>query len=86
MLQIFREANNLSDPLLIGSLVVGTLVLLFVLTSAVVICKRSKKKKMVEENMAVDENPVYQQYELVGPNYERQYSTHEVVDSNNYYE
>ena len=36
--------------------------------------------------MAVDENPVYQQYELVGPNYERQYSTHEVVDSNTYYE
>ena len=35
--------------------------------------------------MAVDENPVYQQYELVGPNYERQYSTHEVVDNNDYY-
>ena len=36
--------------------------------------------------MAVDENPVYQQYELVGPYYERQYSTMEAVDNNTYYE
>ena len=85
MLHIFPETHNLSDPLLISSVAVGTLVLLLVLTSAVFIYKRSKKKKMEVENMAVDENPVYQQYELVGPNYERQYSTHEVVDNNDYY-
>ena len=68
----------------------GALLLIGVLVTLVicVVCKRSKKKKktQVEENMAVDENPVYQQYELVGPNYERQYSTHEGVDSNRYYE
>ena len=68
---------------------VGVLLLVVALVTLVVcvVCKRAKKKKtQVEENMAVDENPVYQQYELVGPNYERQYSTHEVVDSNTYYE
>ena len=49
----------------------------------VVVCiayKRSKKKE--EENMEVEENPVYQTYELVGENYERQYSTNEVLDHN----
>ena len=41
-----------------------------------------------EENIEVDENPVYQQYQLVGDgeNYERQYSTHEAVDRNDYFE
>ena len=43
---------------------------------------------MKKENVEVDENPVYQQYQLVGDgeNYERQYSTHEAVDRNDYYE
>ena len=48
------------------------------------------RKNEVEqkENVEVDENPVYQQYQLVGDdeNYERQYSTHEAVDRNDYYE
>ena len=48
-------------------------------------CSKNKRKAHVGENMAMDENPVYQQYEIVGPNYERQYSTHEVVDNNDYY-
>ena len=48
-------------------------------------CRGKKKEEEVDEEK-IDENPVYQQYELVGPNYERQYSTHEVVDNNTYYE
>ena len=48
--------------------------------------KRKKKEKEERRDEVVDLNPVYQQYELVGENYERQYSTHEVVDCNDYYE
>ena len=53
-------------------------------------CRRLNRKNEVkkEEKIEVDENPVYQQYQLVGDgeNYERQYSTHEAVDRNDYYE
>ena len=35
--------------------------------------------------MMVDDNPVYQEYEL-DENYERKYSINEVVDHNVYYE
>ena len=52
---------------------------------AYIACRGKNKEEEVDEEK-IDENPVYQQYELVGPNYERQYSTHEVVDSNTYYE
>ena len=64
---------------------VGVLVIIVLVTVVVcVACKQSKKRKMkkVEENMDVDNNPVYQTYELVGENYERQYSINEVVDHN----
>ena len=66
---------------------IGVLLLFVFLVTLVVciLCKRFKKKKKKTETMTVDENPVYQQYELVGPNYERQYSTNEVCDSNTYY-
>ena len=71
------------------AVILGSFGVLFiiVLLAAVAFISCKTKKKMEEEkkeveNMAVDQNPVYQQYELVGPNYERQYSTHEVVDSN----
>ena len=62
-------------------------VLLVVVGSVVayIACRGKKKEEEVDEEK-IDENPVYQQYELVGPNYERQYSTHEVVDNNTYYE
>ena len=45
--------------------------------------KCSKKKK--EKNVKVDENEVYGVYQL-GGDYERRYSTNEVVDNNLYYE
>ena len=62
-------------------------VLLVVVGSVVayIACRGKKKEEEVDEEK-IDENPVYQQYELIGPNYERQYSTHEVVDNNTYYE
>ena len=67
----------------------GILLIIMLIAAAVFITsKRSKKQKEQKEKReeVVDENPVYQQYELVGENYERQYSTHEVVDCNDYYE
>ena len=45
--------------------------------------KCSKKKE--EEKVEVDENTVYGVYQL-GEEYERQYSTNEIVDNNLYYE
>ena len=64
------------------------LVLLLIAAVAIITYKRSQKKKMEKEGRreeVVDENPVYQQYQLVGEKYERQCSTHEVVDCNDYY-
>ena len=45
-------------------------------------CKRPEKK---QEEMNADENPVYGVYQL-SETYERQYSTNEAVDNNDYYE
>ena len=65
----------------------GALVIIVLVTVVVCItCKRSKKKKEEEEEVIeVDDNPVYQTYELIGENYERQYSINEVLDHNVYY-
>ena len=61
-------------------------VLLFIVVICIlIICKRKKEEKKADEDMVVDENPVYHKYVLVGPNFERQYSICEVVDNNEYY-
>ena len=58
------------------------LIIVLVTVVACVACKQSKKKKEKEEEVIeVDDNPVYQTYELE-ENYERQYSINEVVDHN----
>ena len=43
-----------------------------------------QKEEEEDKNMEVEENPVYQTYEL-GESYERQYSINEVLDHNVYY-
>ena len=61
-------------------------VLLFIVVICIhITCKRKKEEKKTDEDMVVDENPVYHKYVLVGPNLERQYSICEVVDNNDYY-
>ena len=50
-----------------------------------VVCKYKCSKKKKEKNVKVDENEVYGVYQL-GGDYERRYSTNEVVDNNLYYE
>ena len=57
-------------------------IIVLVTDVACIVCKRKGKK---EEVMEVDDNPVYQEYEL-DENYERKYSINEVVDHNVYYE
>ena len=53
---------------------------------ACISCKQSKKERKAREEVVKEEdNPVYQQYQFVGETYERQYSTHEAVDYNDYY-
>ena len=62
------------------------IVLLVVCIIALIGCiirKRPAKKQ--EETMNADENPVYGVYQL-SETYERQYSTSEAVDNNDYYE
>ena len=51
-------------------------------------CGMRKQRKRPEENQEevdADENPVYGVYQL-SETYERQYSTNEAVDTNDYYE
>ena len=61
---------------------VFAMIVLVTAVACIVICKRKRK---MEEVMEVDDNPVYQEYEL-DENYERKYSINEVVDHNVYYE
>ena len=84
--QDFADFFQSSGP----PLAVGAGVFCVVLLFIVVICihitrKRKKEEKKTDEDMVVDENPVYHKYVLVGPNFERQYSICEVVDNNDYY-
>ena len=66
----------------------------FILTVLVTVvackcCQRMKKKKLEREeanNMEVDENPVYHRDYELAEDYERQYSTSEAIDRNDYYE
>jgi len=87
---IFGVDNNLQAAGILSALILPAIVLIIIIIICCV-CKRSNKKKETkkEENLEVDENPVYQQYQFVGEDYEsleRQYSTHEAVDRNIYYE
>ena len=64
----------------------GILVLvIFIVAIGCVIRKLRKRPEKKEEEMNADENPVYGVYQL-SETYERQYSTNEAVDTNDYYE
>ena len=54
-------------------------------TVIIVICPTTRKRpEKKQEEMNADENPVYGVYQLT-ETYERQYSTNEAVDNNDYY-
>ena len=50
-----------------------------------VLCKQRKRPEEKQEEVDADENPVYGVYQYT-ETYERQYSTDEIVDNNDYYE
>ena len=60
-------------------------IILLVGIIAVISCVVSKRPEKKQEEMNADENPVYGVYQL-SDTYERQYSTNEAVDTNDYYE
>ena len=60
-------------------------IILLVGIIAVISCVVRKRPKKKQEGMNADENPVYGVYQLT-ETYERQYSTNEAVDNNDYYE
>ena len=59
-------------------------IVLLVCIIAVISCVIRKRPEKKEEEMNADENPVYGVYQL-SETYERQYSTNEAVDTNDYY-
>ena len=59
-------------------------IVLLVCIIAVISCVIRKRPEKKEEEMNADENPVYGVYQL-SETYERQYSTNEAVDANDYY-
>ena len=62
-------------------------IIVLVIIIAVVGCvirKQRKRPEKKQEEMNADENPVYGVYQL-SETYERQYSTNEAVDTNDYY-
>ena len=81
------RSNNDADPdfpVLAVAVPTGILlIIILIITVACAVCKCSKEKK--EENIKEDKNNVYGIYQF-GENYEREYSTNEIVDRNLYYE
>ena len=59
-------------------------ILVLVIIIGCVIRKQRKRPEKKQEEMNADENPVYGVYQL-SETYERQYSTNEAVDNNDYY-
>ena len=63
----------------------GIILLVSIIIAIVcVIRKQCKRPETKQEEMNADENPVYGVYQF-SETYERQYSTNEAVDSNDYY-
>ena len=63
-------------------------IILLVSIIAVIGCvvrRQRKRPEKKQEEVNADENPVYGVYQL-SETYERQYSTNEAVDTNDYYE
>ena len=60
----------------------GVLVIVSILVVVGCVTRKCPAKK--QEEIDADENPVYGVYQL-SETYERQYSTNEAVDSNDYY-
>jgi len=96
-----QAANNGTSKGVWADIVDGNIILpagvglgsfIIVVVATVVACKccqRMKKNKLEREEantMEVDENPVYHQDYELAEDYERQYSTSEAIDRNDYYE
>ena len=63
----------------------GILVLLIIIVAIGCIMRKQRKRpEKKEEEMNADENPLYGVYQL-SETYERQYSTNEAIDNNDYY-
>jgi len=60
-------------------------IILLVVIISVISCVVRKRPEKKQEEMDADENPVYGVYQLT-ETYERQYSTNEAIDNNDYYE
>ena len=78
-----NASNKKSDPPIIE---VATIcgVFLIIIVVVIIICVMRKSSKKNQEVMKTDENQVYGVYQL-SDTYERQYSTSEAVDYNDYY-
>ena len=65
----------------------GIILLVLGITAIIgcIICKQRKRPEEKQEEVDADENPVYGVYQFT-ETYERQYSTNEAVDNNDYYE
>ena len=62
-------------------------IILFVIAIIITVCAlRKHSKRRQEDKTSAELNPVYGIYQLEEGSYERQYSTHEIVDDNHYYE
>ena len=60
------------------------LLVIIIVAIGCAICKQRKRPEKKQEVMNADENPGYGVYHL-SETYERQYSTNEAVDNNDYY-
>ena len=78
-----NASNTTSDPP-VKEVAIPCGVFLIVIVIVIIICVMRKRSKKNQEVMKTDENQVYGVYQL-SDTYERQYSTSEAVDYNDYY-
>ena len=80
-----NDSNEESEvPILAIALPTGIILFVIAITTIVgALLKRSQKRQ--EDKTSAELNPVYGIYQLEEGSFERQYSTHEIVDDNHYY-
>ena len=83
--ETYPDLYSTDDLPLVEVAIPSGIILLVIIVIGCVIRKQRKRPEKKEEEMNADENPVYGVYQL-SETYERQYSTNEAVDTNDYYE
>ena len=80
-----NESDGGSEFLILAVALPAGIILLVFATTTIICALHKRSKGRQEDKTSAELNPVYGIYQLEEGSYERQYSTHEIVDDNHYY-